>query len=320
MASTIEARGHTVHRLPPLIPGPEYPPEDPAEPVHAPWLIGGWKYDAEQTRTILTQIEPRWVIVDHYGIDYRWESALADCCEHLMVIDDLADRRHVCDLLLDQNWFGPGTEARYDRLVPSTAIKLLGPACAMLRPDYHTLRSLMPPRDGFIARVLVFMGGSDPDSETGKALKALSRPDLSHLMLDVVLGTNYPDKPGIEQLVASRSGANLHQNLPSLAGLMARADLMVGAGGSTTWERMCLGLPALVISIAANQTPTNQALMEAGYIHFLGERSSVSEDDIARAVQDVLASPERMREQSRRIQALVTGDGAATVASYLTRS
>lgn len=325
LSATVQQRGHTLHLLPAVdTSGNTRHLREEAtqatEPYHASWLLGGWEHDAEQSRAIISDLNPDWLIIDHYGIDQRWEFTLAESYKRLMIIDDLADRDHVCDALLDQNWFGAETTTRYDGKIPTAATRFLGPSYSLLNPDYRILRSLMPPRDGIISRALLFMGGSDPENETEKALKALSTPPLSQLVVDIVLGPNHPDKPGIQRLAKIRTRCTVHQSLPSLAGLMAKADLMVGAGGATTWERMCLGLPSLVISIAANQTPTNEALREAGYIAFLGESANVSQEDIARAICNAQANPESMRAQSQRACALVPGDGAAKIASFLARN
>ena len=234
-----------------------------------------------------------------------------------MVIDDLADRPHECDLLLDQNWHAELTTQRYDSLLSPETMRLLGPEYALLKPEYRQLRFLLPPRDGLVRRMLVFMGGSDPDNQTAKVLHALMAEDLSALAVDVVIGANHPDIPGVAALVRARPGTVLHQNLPSLVGLMARADLMVGAGGSTTWERMCLGLPCLVISIAHNQTATQRALMAAGCSRFLGEMSQVSFQTITNAVRWAMCHPMQLIEQSRLNQSLVDGNGANRVAKLM---
>jgi len=165
-----------------------------------------------------------------------------------------------------------------------------------------------------IRRVLVFVGGSDPDNLTGRIVEALATPDLAQLAVDVVLGNNHPAPGCVEQQVRQRPRTRLHRALPTLAPLMADADLMVGAGGATTWERMCLGLPAVVISIAANQEGFSQALMEHGYINYLGRQESVSTALVAECLSRLIRHPDLLREQSRRGQSLVTGTGASELA------
>lgn len=318
LLSLIRERGFTAFSLPrdpqvnsmPIV-------EANAGLFHEAWLGTDWETDALQTQNIIGSSMPDWLIVDHYSLDARWESRLNSKCKQLMVIDDLADRPHLCELLLDQNWSEEKDHDRYDHLIPTTCKTLLGPRYALLQPEFIQFRKSMPPRDGVVRRILVFLGGSDPGNQTKKVLEALMYPDLANFIVDVVIGTNHSDPQGIKKLVASRSGTRLYQGLPSLAGLMAQADLMIGAGGATSWERMCLGLPAIVISIAKNQISTNQALKNAGYIHYLGEMDAVSVDDIVGAVQYAASSAAGLRERSIKMQNLVPGDGVVDVVNIL---
>jgi UDP-2,4-diacetamido-2,4,6-trideoxy-beta-L-altropyranose hydrolase len=281
------------------------------------WLGVTQVEDVEQTIEALGGEQPDWLIVDHYGLDVEWEQRLRPHVSKLMVIDDLADRAHCCDLLLDQNWFGDDTPTRYRNLVPPHCKCYLGPEYALLKPEYAQLRASMPPRNGTVRRVLVFLGGSDPTNQTSKVLTALMQPCLAHLQVDVVIGQNHPDVEGIAAQVAARPGSTLHQGLPTLAHLMSRADLMISAGGSTTWERLCLGLPAVVISVAANQTSTNVTLMNAGYIDFLGEMNEVCVSNIADAVWHSLANAATLKAQSSLGQKMVSGIGAQVVCQQI---
>lgn len=134
-------------------------------------------------------------------------------------------------------------------------------------------------------------------------------PKLRNLLVDVVIGENHPDQLSIISKAKVRYGTNVHKGLPSLAGLMMRADLMVSGGGTTTWERMCLGLPAIVITIADNQVEINRALMAAGYIDLLGSKDEVSYESISEALISRLASPEVLIQMGARSQNLVRGPG-----------
>jgi len=209
-----------------------------------------------------------WLVVDHYGLDATWETQLlaglaGDAAPRLLVIDDLADRAHQADLLLDQTFFGEATDARYAGLVPEHCRQLLGPHYALLGPVYAQLHPLVPPRTE-LRRVLVFFGGVDPDNLTGRALKALMDPALADLAVDVVLGLQSPHRQAVEELVARRPYTTLHGPLPSLAGLIARADLAIGAGGATTWERCCIGLPSILVVCALNQKEIGEAIGKLG--------------------------------------------------------
>lgn len=311
-------RGYTAHSLE----MPEQLTQAPTNTTlaHASWLGCDWQTDAAQTGSILANLQADWLVVDHYALDLHWESALKSYSKKLMVIDDLADRAHLCDLLLDQNWFDEITPTRYHKLVPPHCLCYLGPAYALLKPEYAQLRASMPPRDGMVSRVLVFMGGSDPTNQTAQVLTVLIQPNFAHLLVDVVIGQNHPDAEGVAAEIADRPRFTLHQGLPTLAPLMAQADVMIGAGGSTTWERMCLGLPAIVISVAANQTTTNLALMNAGHIDFLGEIKDVKTAKIAEALQRCLDDPGALKTQSGLGQKMVTGDGASMICQQLLKS
>lgn len=285
--------------------------------AHAAWLGCDWRVDAEQTLCTLRAMNPDILVIDHYAIDFRWEEVLRPHVGRMMVIDDLADRRHVCDFLLDQNWFGHDMSCRYQELIPDHCVTMLGPQYALLKPEYETLRALMPPRDGEVRRVLVFMGGSDPTNETGKVIDALAQPELANLLLDVVIGVNHPDPRSVVRKAAARPATHVYSGLPSLAGWMARADLMIGAGGSTNWERMCLGLPAVVVTIADNQVQMNHALMAAKYIDLLGSKDEVDRGMIAAAVRRHLAGSAMLREMSIRSQDLVPCTGVDAVCKHL---
>lgn len=319
LAELIHNKGFPVHRLSsPEIGGGTNDKGCLPPLAHAAWLGASQEQDALECTPIVRTLLPNWLIVDHYGIDIRWQTTLRPHYRKLMVIDDLADRMHQSDLLLDQNWFGEKTGIRYDDLVPQHTVKLLGPQYALLKPEYAQLRALMPPRDGIVRRLVVFLGGSDPDNQTAKVVRALMAPDLVDLAADIVIGVNHPDPSGIADLVAARPNTNFHRNVPSLAGLMARADLMVGAGGAATWERMSLGLPSIVLSIASNQTPTNIALMEAGYIDFIGEMANVTIADVAAAVRRAVSAPHGLKEQSAIMQQLVPATGLMALCRQLT--
>ncbi|WP_417277137.1 UDP-2,4-diacetamido-2,4,6-trideoxy-beta-L-altropyranose hydrolase [Castellaniella sp.] len=285
--------------------------------AHAAWLGSDWQTDAQQSECVLKDTQCDWLIVDHYALDSCWESALQPYYKKLMVIDDLADRHHACSLLLDQNWHGDKTPHRYNMLLPPNAVRLLGPQYALLRPEYAQLRSLMPPRDGLVRRVLVFMGGSDPTNQTAKVLQALMHRDLSWIAVDVIVGTNHPDPSGLAALAEARSGTIIHTGLPSLAGLMARADLMISAGGSTTWERLCLGLPCLVVSIADNQTATQLALASSGFSRFIGEMERVTTESILEEMRWALHNQHELVKQSQSGQSLVARSGATRVSAFI---
>lgn len=274
--------------------------------------------DAAQCLGVLAEAgisSASWLVVDHYGLDAHWEAQLIEglskCDEapKLLVIDDLADRPHKADLLLDQNFFGEATHQRYQDLVPPQCRQLLGPHYALLGPEYPQLHPLVPPRRE-LRRLLVFFGGVDRDNLTCRTLEALMDPALSDLVVDVVLGLQSPQRNAVSEMVARRPNTTLQGPLPSLAGLIARADLAIGAGGATTWERACLRLPSLVVVIAANQLPFSEALDQAGHLQLLGDGASVTVEQIRCALLSLMIEP----KSRKAAPALTDGWGSARLA------
>ena len=286
--------------------------------LYGAWLGCSQHIDAAQCLQALADAcitSASWLVADHYGLDARWEAQLraglagGDAPPKMLVIDDLADRPHHADLLLDQNFFGEATEQRYQGLLPPHCRQLLGPHYALLGPEYTQLHPLVPPRTE-LRRVLVFFGGVDPANLTGRTLEALLDPGLADLAVDVVLGRQSPHRHAVAELVARREHTTLHGPLQSLAGLIARADLAIGAGGGTTWERACLGLPSLVVAIAANQLPFAQALDQAGHLQLLCDVASVTVEQIRSGLLARITQPAPGRAGSP----LTDGWGASRLA------
>ena len=262
--------------------------------------------DAKETREVLRRLEVNLLIIDHYGLDAEWERSQRTQSLRILVIDDLADRPHDCDLLVDQNYFGRDATRRYANLTPASCRSLLGPRYALLRPEYARLRSAMAARSRDVRRIMVFFGGTDRTNETGKALRALAAPQFAHMAVDVVLGLNHPFADGIAAQAARRPGTTLYRNLPTLAGLMLRADLAVGAGGVTTSERLCMGLPSVVVTVAPNQESPIASLAAAGAVVWAGSAEQVTETALAEVIQRAVQDPPI-------VPALVDGHGAARV-------
>ena len=281
------------------------------------WLGTSQEQDAQETVKKIHGEQTDWLIVDHYALGHIWERRLRPHARKIMVIDDLANRQHDCDLLLDQNYFIDG-ETRYEGLVQPSCTKLLGPKYALLRPEFAEARKHLNPRNGKVQRVFVFFGGTDSDNVTGKALEALSFPEFCYLEIDVVIGSHNPHRAEIEQQVKMRPNTSLHVQIANMAELMAQADLAIGAGGATTWERLCLGLPSLVVTIAKNQTPFTKCLQQDGFLTWLGSSKTIKVKELQKAIHDVVAQEEVNRLQSNKGQEIVKGDGSSKVAKILT--
>ena len=286
------------------------------QPNYEEWLGADWEIDAKQTKSSVSAIEIDWLIVDHYAIDARWEQVLRPLCPKLMVIDDLANRQHVCDVLLDQNYSGD-REQCYSSLVPNACKLLVGPRYALLHPEYVAYRNSQVSRNVGNQTVLVFFGGSDLQNMTGFTLNVLTQSELCSLNVDVVIGANNPHRMVLEKQVSGRSRTRIHGPRPHLADLMAQADLSVGAGGATTWERMCLGLPSIVMSVAENQRSVSEALAQAGLIEYIGDVSEVNAIGLAGTIKQLIEDRNRMLAFASKTQLLVDGLGTARIADIL---
>jgi len=208
--------------------------------------------DAEDTIKVIDSKLTNWLIVDNYSIDETWGKLLRPYVQNIMVIDDLANRQHDCDLILDQNWF-KNKERRYDDLIPKGSTKLLGPEYALLRSEFVKAKKSIKIRSKEIKRVFIFFGGSDPLNLTSMTLKALSGSELAFLEVDIVIGSTNQNQKELKKLVALRTLTHLHIQVDNISEIMLKADFAIGAGGVNFWEQICLGIPSCVISFAENQ-------------------------------------------------------------------
>ncbi len=269
--------------------------------------------DADRTVAAVQAFAPDWVIVDHYALDAEWETRVGASVGRVCVIDDLANRRHACELLLDQNWVGVDAADRYDALVPAHCTRLLGPDYALLQPAFRRLRATLAPRDGTIRRVLVFFGGVDSTNQTVKVLEALGDARFADLAVDIVIGHANPAAQQIASMATLRADTRVYGQLSTLAELMAGADLMLCAGGATTWERCCLGLPAVVAITAPNQQAATRALAARGVHRSLGDAAALGANDWAEAVEQLRRSPGVARDYARASLEMTDGFGACRV-------
>jgi UDP-2,4-diacetamido-2,4,6-trideoxy-beta-L-altropyranose hydrolase len=311
----IESEGHAARLLPD--PEPRAGAAATNGTAYASWLPTGWQEDAEQTLVAIGDMGTiDWLVVDHYSLDARWERMLRKQAPRILAIDDLADRDHDCDILLDQNLV-QGMEERYRGRLPPTCKSLLGPRYALLRPEFAAQRKSLTARSGKVDRILVCYGGSDPGNETAKTLSAIKSLSLPSTAVDVVIGMSNPHADSISGLCRELPGAELHHGADNMAELMKRADLAIGAGGVMSWERCCLALPTIAVGIADNQTGALTALAAAGALVYLGSAASVTEDQMACSLDALLRDPARVWELGKRALALVDGEGVRRVCAAL---
>jgi len=258
------------------------------------------------------------LIVDHYQLGIEWERQMRPFTRKIIVIDDLADRTHDCDLLLDQNVVA-NYEHRYDGLVPEHCVKLLGPGYLMMRQEFVEERKLAKVRTGQVNRLLVFMGGSDPTGETLKALDAIqvykeqlrSNHDYSFFEhVDVVVGGSNPDKDVIKQRCHELQ-LHYYCQINYLATLMRKADFAIGAGGSAMWERCYVGLPSSSTVVAANQMDTTNKAVELGAVLSLGWHEQVTSETYKQLLMNLPLRTAKLVSMSKQGLTITNGQSGA---------
>ncbi len=284
------------------------------ELLYANWLGTSQARDAKATVEALANQLWDWIIVDHYALDERWESLLRESCKKLMVIDDLADRKHDCDVLLDQNYYSD-MQTRYINKVPKHCQLFLGPRYALLREEFRVLREKIKVRTGDIKKILVFFGGVDTDNCTSLAIQALLKLN-SKQQVDIVIGSQHPNREQILQACINHDFI-CHIQTTLMPELMAAADLAIGAGGSASWERCCLGLPALLVAVSENQINIAKSLDSIGACYYLGQKDAVNSNSIQHTVNELLVAPDEALSISRQAFSLVDGLGVNRVSEGL---
>lgn len=296
MAEVIVRRGYKVCLLSYLNQDQKLEGKDHVEVIQGHWQQDAYescKVIQEKPGVLANQLD--WVIVDHYGLDYKWHKEIRKCTKKIMVIDDLANRKYDCDLLLDQNL---EDESRYAGLVPANCKLLLGPKYALLRPEFRKASKNAPVRDGQVKRVMVFFGGADHTNETSKALEAIELLDRPDITFDVVVGAPNPHKDEVKSICEKMPNVKYHCQVDNMAEIMVKADLFLGAGGSTTWERCSVGLPAITIAVAMNQLNESIVKNLEGIQVYLGKSAQISSDDILLALIKLLDDQERLLQMA----------------------
>ncbi|HEX6120789.1 MAG TPA: UDP-2,4-diacetamido-2,4,6-trideoxy-beta-L-altropyranose hydrolase [Dongiaceae bacterium] len=283
---------------------------------HKVQILAPEQTDAQQSVAYLGQARPDWVVVDHYALGRAWEAAARQFAHRIFVIDDLADRDHDCDLLLDQNLY-EGVETRYAALVPAHCQQLIGPRFALLRPEFARARNRVVRKAGPVARLMISFGGVDGTNETARLITCLDGLPSPPSAIDIVIGPASPHREQVKALASKRPAIAVHVGTDRMAELMAQADAFIGAGGSTTWERFCLGLPSLVIAVAENQRATSRHLGKIGAIDYIGTAADLDDADLRVALSRFLADQEGRSKMTDLGMRLVDGKGVERVADAL---
>lgn len=282
--------------------------------AHATWLGSTQQNDAAECTAIFNKQIFDWLIVDHYALDHRWETALNAHCKKLMVIDDLADRTHNCDILLDQTF---GREAQdYAPWLPHNCIKLCGSEYSLLRPEFAALRgySIQRRKGAKLERLLITMGGVDKDNATGSILDSLKSCVLpGSCQITVVMGATAPWLTQVRLQAAQMPWqTEVKTGISDMARLMADSDLAIGAAGATSWERCCLGLPTLMLVLAANQRNVADGLQRTGAVKLLQGPDQIL-PLLPSLMNELVSSPHLRESMSLAATNVADGRGVAAV-------
>ncbi|NBB12911.1 UDP-2,4-diacetamido-2,4,6-trideoxy-beta-L-altropyranose hydrolase [Pseudomonas sp. SLFW] len=298
-------QGYVAHGLP-----ERYPHEQSGADIEARLP---WQADVNALADAVAQA-PRfdWLIVDHYGLDAQWERAARRFARRLMAIDDLANRPHAVDLLLDQNFSAHAVPGAYAQWVDRDCQTFLGPRFALLRDEFQCQPIVIKPK---VKRVLVNFGGFDAARQVYATLVALQSFDDLHV--DVVAGLHNPEWAAMSALAEAHPNWHVQTLVDHFFARMQQADLFIGAGGGTTWERAALGLPTICISVANNQQLNAQLLAEAGIHLYLGPHEQLEPQRLVEAIARLSDDAPQRRAFAERSRALVDGCGAQRLADAL---
>lgn len=313
-------RGFAVYALPVLLEGADQS-SDGADSgsrghknAHSHWLGATQEQDANACAAILADVCPDWLIVDHYALDETWQLTLKSYCRRLMVIDDLADRPHACDLLLDQN-LGRRPED-YRGWVPQSCQVFCGVRYALLRPEFEIWRSCSIQRraEPVFRNLLIAMGGVDKDNVTGMVLDSLVTLSLpADCKITVVMGATAPRLQDVEQQASLMPWpTRVLVGVDNMAELMANSDLAIGAAGATSWERCCMGLPTIMVVLADNQRLVAQSLAAVGAAKVIAHVENVAQQ-LPLLLTPLIESSQALQRMGQSAMSLVDGRGVDTV-------
>jgi len=302
-----------------LLPAP--PAVDaPPEGFGCAWLGVPVETDAADTINALRDWCPDTavdvVVADHYALATAWEMQVAPYARRLVVFDDLANKTHACDVLIDQSVYMEPT-SRHDARVPKTCRVLSGARYAIIGPEYAALRQGLPIREHPVRTVFIFFGSVDETQETARVLRLFSQPEFERYSLRIVVGHINENLEAIKVAAARRGKATVESGLPSLATLMKTADLAITSCGNTIWEQLCLGLPTVLIAVSRNQINSSENVHRIGAGCYAGFTDVLSNDTLKEAIGGLCSNREHYRSMSKVALDSCDGLGADRVADAI---
>lgn len=243
------------------------------------------------------------VVVDNYGLDRQWESQLKNTAP-ILCIDDLANRPHNCRILIDSNFYHNAT-TRYQGLVPSDCKQLLGPQYAIIRDEFYNSKKVSIPESSQVLQVFCFFGGTDPTGETLRLLEALNSTSPTEGLHFQIVFTKANSRYSAISSFSNSDLYSLQESPISIATLMSKCQLYLGSGGTITWERMCLGLSGIVISVADNQAQSAADLAVAGFHIYAGKAQEIQYGEIIKELHQLASNRDSIKITSSMCQSVV---------------
>ena len=271
-------------------------------------------------RLLLTLGQFDWLIVDHYQLDQRWERAVGALLPQQLIIDDLANRDHWATQLLDMSLIRQARDYHSSHWLREP---LLGPSFALLRPEFASLRPqavIKRRATDMVNHLLISLGAMDADNHLTRLINALDSLPLAPLTIDIALSRHAPHLMALKKAIASsRHAITLHLDSDQMAQLMLNADLAIGAGGISCWERATLALPTLLFILADNQRGNSQQLSHINAASYLGDLRELDDKTLAKQLIRHWPTATTLRLMANNCAKLCDGDGAIKVLSHLTR-
>jgi UDP-2,4-diacetamido-2,4,6-trideoxy-beta-L-altropyranose hydrolase len=272
--------------------------------------------DSQQVIDLCSLLSLDLIILDHYFLNYSWEKAVKDHSK-LMCISDFPAGPRACDILLDSSLSRDHAEYRLD--VSSDCLLMTGSDYVMVRPEFALSRSLGAVSKQ-VSKILVTMGGADPQDYTSRIIKIISQYeayDLSNIQFDIVLGRSYQFTPLVLNLIStSKFNYVIHEYIDDMAGLMKDMDVIIAAAGTTLWECFSLGIPTIAVQIADNQQYNVDSCSRAGAIIPINQDCDLESSLIA-ALGDVLGTNNIRHSLRDNGLNICDGQGAKRVAENI---
>ena len=231
-----------------------------------------------------------YLIIDHYSLDREWEKVLQKKYKNeenklfkILVVDDLFNREHICDFILDQNIITQNNP--YLNLINQNTKCILGPYFALLSSEYSLKKKTIVKRNT-IKTILVFFGGIDKNNLTMKVINILLNNRFKDKIINIVIGKNNRELQNIKKITESRKNFNLFIQIDSLANLLSKSDLVIGGGGVNSWERECMEVPTILISLSENQVNLAKSITDLGKVKYLGHYDQLEDGVLSQSIEN----------------------------------